>query len=66
MIVCICNNISDTEIRDAIADGVNTLDALQVKLPIGSECGSCLNSARDILFECQQIAYSNPGLYYAA
>lgn len=66
MIVCICNNISDTQIREAIAAGASSLEDLQARMPIATDCGSCLNSVGDVLSECLQLAQSNGGLYYAA
>jgi assimilatory nitrate reductase catalytic subunit len=40
-IVCNCLDVSETEIRRVLAQGV-ALDQLQAKLKCGSECGSCL------------------------
>ena len=40
-IVCNCLDVSETEIRRALAPGV-TLDELQARLKCGTECGSCV------------------------
>lgn len=66
MIICVCNNISDSQIRDAIADGVCSMEELQTTLPVSSQCGTCFESAEEVLFECLRMAQKNADLYYAA
>ncbi len=51
MYVCICNAITDQQIRDAAAAGAGDLWALQSQLGVGSQCGSCKESAAEILNE---------------
>jgi len=49
MYVCICNAITDKQIREAAEAGVGDLWALQRELGVGSQCGSCKESAAEIL-----------------
>lgn len=51
MIVCVCNNISDREIRQAAALGLNTMSALRDDLGIGTCCGKCKSCAKTVLKE---------------
>jgi len=51
MYVCICNAITDKQIRKAAESGVQDLWALQRELGVGSGCGSCKEMASDILRE---------------
>ena len=45
VLICECNCISASEIRDMFKDNKNIdLEALQDKLGLGSGCGSCLKS----------------------
>ena len=54
MYVCICNAISDQQIRDAAESGVQDLWGLQRKLGVASGCGSCKETAAAILRESRQ------------
>ena len=51
MYVCICNAITDKQIRKAAESGVKDLWDLQRKLGVASGCGSCKEAASDILRE---------------
>ncbi len=49
MIVCVCNNISDREIRMAIELGSDSMEALQRDLGVATCCGQCLSYATELL-----------------
>lgn len=49
MYVCICHAISDRQIREAVDRGASSLDEVQALLPVAGCCGSCENSAREII-----------------
>lgn len=42
MYVCVCNAITEEQIRRAIADGASNLDDLCEALGLGDQCGKCL------------------------
>ena len=54
-IVCICLDVSATEIRRELAPGV-TLAGLQAKLKCGTECGSCVPELKRMHMVQTQIA----------
>lgn len=61
MYVCICNAITDTQIRQAAKSGVEDLWSLQKKLGVAAGCGSCKEIASDILrSERQANQYTRP------
>ena len=64
MYVCICNAITDKQIRKAAASGVSDLWGLQRELGVASNCGSCKEMASDILRE--EAAAAQPALYTPA
>ena len=64
MYVCICNAITDKQIRKAAASGVSDLWGLQRELGVASNCGSCKEMASDILRE--EAAVAQPMLYTPA
>jgi bacterioferritin-associated ferredoxin len=51
MYVCICNAITDKQIRKAADAGARDLWDLQRDLGVGVGCGSCKEMASDILRE---------------
>ncbi|MBS99597.1 MAG: (2Fe-2S)-binding protein [Oceanospirillaceae bacterium] len=54
MYVCICNNITERQVREAIDDGARSVRDLNRSLSVGSECGKCTCVARKILKREQQ------------
>ena len=46
MIVCICNNVSDRKIRQAVEAGMTSMVELRDHLDIGTCCGKCHPSAK--------------------
>ena len=51
MFVCICNAISDKDIKDEVAMGATTLDCLRDRLGVASQCGGCASYAEETLME---------------
>ena len=51
MIVCVCNNISDREIRQAIELGITSMDELRADLGVATCCGQCASYAEEVLNE---------------
>jgi bacterioferritin-associated ferredoxin len=49
MYVCICNGITDKQIRAAIAGGANSLQCLRDELGVASQCGGCSDYAMSLL-----------------
>jgi bacterioferritin-associated ferredoxin len=49
MIVCVCNNISDREIAQAVELGATSMDALRADLGVATCCGNCLECANEVL-----------------
>jgi bacterioferritin-associated ferredoxin len=49
MIVCVCNNISDREIRQAVDLGLSSMDELRRDLGVSTCCGKCAAYAEEVL-----------------
>lgn len=49
MYVCLCNAITEQEIRQAAADGATELQALKDGLGVATCCGTCESCASEIL-----------------
>jgi bacterioferritin-associated ferredoxin len=51
MIVCICQNVSDRKIRQAVDAGAITMPQLRDQLGVGICCGKCHPHAKQVLRE---------------
>lgn len=49
MYICICNAITDSQIKEAVANGATTLADLQFDLGVATNCGRCAESAMSLL-----------------
>jgi len=69
MYVCICNAVTDSEIRDAVDDGVRNLKQLSKLNGCGVTCGSCQELAAEVLQEAvaekRQQAFGLPVMQLA-
>jgi bacterioferritin-associated ferredoxin len=54
--VCICNGVTDHQIREVAAGGCRTLPELTMRTGCGATCGSCLSQAQQILDEAREPA----------
>jgi bacterioferritin-associated ferredoxin len=49
MYVCVCNSVTDRDIRKACEKGTCTMDQLTQELNVANCCGRCHDCARKIL-----------------
>ncbi len=64
MYVCICNAITDKQIRKAAESGVQDLWGLQRELGVAVGCGACKEMASEILLESREAhALGEPVVY---
>jgi bacterioferritin-associated ferredoxin len=49
MYVCICNGVTDRDIRQAAEAGCGSVAELTMRTGAGATCGSCLDMAADLL-----------------
>lgn len=52
MIVCVCNNISEGKIHQAVDAGMTSMAELRKQLGVGTCCGKCHSCAKQVLREC--------------
>ena len=55
MYVCICNGVTDRQIRDAANAGCASITELTMRTGVGANCGSCLVAAEAILGEARTV-----------
>ena len=51
MYVCVCNGVTDHEIRQAAAAGCGSMTELTMRTGCGAACGSCVDTAAGLLEE---------------
>ena len=54
MFICICNGVTENQIRDAVCSGADSLDQLRGRLGVAAGCGTCAAFAEQIISETQQ------------
>ena len=51
MYVCICNAITDSQIKEAQAQGHHSMEQIREHLGVGAGCGRCVTTAESLLQE---------------
>jgi len=51
--VCICNGVTDRQIREAVQAGCDSVAELTMRTGCGATCGTCLPMAADLVAEYQ-------------
>lgn len=59
MYICICNAVTEKDIKNEIKSGACTLKDLCSRLKVGNVCGSCSQDAENILEEILPKADTN-------
>lgn len=49
MYVCVCNAVTDKEIRKAVQGGVNSFSELQQQTRVSTCCGRCKDCAKQVM-----------------
>ena len=66
MYICICNAVTDKEIKKAIRNGAGSIKKLNQQLNVGSNCGSCVSSVQALLDKTNQPKTFNIPFYKPA
>jgi len=66
MYVCLCKGITDSQIRQAVADGHTSYSGLRKSLGLASQCGRCSVTAREIFREALPPHPGMEALFYPA
>ena len=49
MIVCVCNRITEKEVRDAAREGASTPEQAYARAGCEVQCGCCLDYAQEVI-----------------
>jgi bacterioferritin-associated ferredoxin len=64
MIVCVCNNVSDRQIRKAVDAGMDSMLEMRLQLQVGTDCGKCHSCAKRVLRESLEDARQEQPLLF--
>ena len=53
MYVCVCNGVTDRQVREAVEKGCGSVGELTMRTGAGSNCGSCLDMAAEMIAQMQ-------------
>ena len=59
MFVCICKQVTDGQIRDAVNSGASSFSDVQSELGVATKCGECKKHARQCMRSCRSQSQSN-------
>ena len=65
MYICICRQVTDRDIHEAVAQGACRMRDLREKLGVSMQCGKCAECAHAVLQEACEASV-NPGCMEAA
>ena len=61
MYVCLCKNITSSQIRDAVETGrAGCLRSLARELGVATQCGKCARCAREVVDSCARETVAAP------
>ena len=72
MYVCLCQGVTDSQIRDAIYEGCCSYREVRETLGVASQCGKCASVAKQVVREtlsdlqASQVGAFQPGNFIAA
>jgi bacterioferritin-associated ferredoxin len=58
MYICICHAVNDSAIREAVNEGVSSFRDLSTRTGCGTQCGSCIQLAREVMDQALTAAGS--------
>lgn len=61
MYVCLCNGITDKDIKKAVTQGATSVSDLRSMLGVSNQCGTCVEAAQEVLSSTYQ---ADPSLFY--
>lgn len=68
MYVCLCRGITDSQIREAVAEGATSVREVNMRLGTASQCGKCGVTTREIVNTALSTmqAQTESALFYRA
>lgn len=55
MFICICNAVTETEVRAAISQGASSREEVTAACQAGGDCGACHHMIEDMVEEHEEL-----------
>ena len=65
MYICLCKAVTDSQIREAVANGATAFGQVRKELGLASQCGKCGILAREVFNESVERNIDDEQLFYA-
>jgi len=65
MYICLCRQVTDSHIREAVANGNTSFPEVRKQLNLASKCGKCGIAAREVFDESLSMRVDDDQLFYA-
>jgi bacterioferritin-associated ferredoxin len=65
MYICLCKAVTDSQIREAVANGATQFGQVRKDLGLASQCGKCGILAREVFNESVERTIDDEQLFYA-
>lgn len=62
MYVCVCNKVTDKQIRSALESGAHSMGCLKDRLKVATCCGRCQDCAQQVLCDFQVEQYNREAI----
>ena len=59
MYICVCNAMTDADIKQAVEEGANSMSHLESKLGVSNQCGTCACDAKRCLTEALEEQFND-------
>jgi bacterioferritin-associated ferredoxin len=66
MYVCVCQAVTERQVREAALGGAKSVKALKERLGLACGCAKCARCAHNILRDCQRCSQEEDGEACAA
>jgi bacterioferritin-associated ferredoxin len=63
MYICVCNAVTETDIKKAVKEGANCMHHLESKLGVSTQCGSCACDASACLDRALEVQMNSADLF---
>lgn len=64
MYVCLCKGITDSQIRDAVNAGAESMRQVRDTLGVATQCGKCACDTRDIVKSVLESGSNNNPIFF--
>lgn len=64
MYVCLCKGVTDSQIREAVNNGAESMREVREQLGVSTQCGKCVCHARDIVKDTLESPSTAQSSYY--